>query len=139
MCSARRRPSDASRANSIDAANRAATVTALHSTRPAGRHHQGAAPIDDVQIVIAKSLPPQYSLSITAGLPGGCAKFDAYTVKRDGDVITVTVTNTMPSDPLTACTRIYGFNKFDVPLGSDFEAGKSYTVKVNDAGKTFVA
>ncbi len=97
------------------------------------------APIDALDIAVAKSLPPQYTAQITSGLPSGCAKFDGYDVKRDGELITITVWNTMPSDPQIACTMIYGYVNTSVELGSDFTTGKMYTVMVNDVTKTFVA
>lgn len=97
------------------------------------------APIDGLEIAIAKSLPPQYSAEITSGLPSGCAKFDGYDVKREDDKITITVWNTMPSDPQIACTMIYGYVHTSVQLGSDFQMGRTYTVMVNDVTKTFVA
>ncbi|MSQ31635.1 MAG: hypothetical protein EXR59_00095 [Dehalococcoidia bacterium] len=95
------------------------------------------APIDKAEIAIAKSLPPQYSVVITSGLPSGCAKFYSYDVKRDGEIITISVWNTIPSVNM-ACTTIYGYVDTSVQLGSDFEKGKTYTVMINDEKRTFV-
>lgn len=96
------------------------------------------APIDEVDIRIAESMPPQYFLHIVAGLPSGCAERDRHEVSREGDVITVTVWNTMPSGE-AICTMIYGMYEIDVALGSDFEPGETYTVRVNDQVTTFRA
>ena len=108
------------------------------SPAPAGRT-KVPAPIDSVEIAIAKSLPPQYSLQITSGLPSGCAAFDSLETKRDGTTITVTILNTIPSDSKVVCTMIYGTKQHTVELGSNFTAGTTYTVKVNEVTKTFVA
>ena len=97
------------------------------------------APIDAVEIAIAKSLPPQYSAEVTSGLPSGCAKFDSYMVERNGDTITISVWNTLPGDPQVVCSQIYGIVHTSIQLGSDFTTGKTYAVMVNDVKKTFVA
>ncbi len=97
------------------------------------------APIDEVTINVAESFPPQYIVHIVSGLPNGCARFNELTTTRDGNVITITVTNLMPADPNVVCTLIYGIVEHNVNLGSDFTPGETYTVKVNDATKTFVA
>ena len=96
------------------------------------------APIDKAEIGVAKSLPPQSSVEITSGLPSGCARFDGYDVKREGELITINVWNTIPSVNM-ACTMIYGYVDTSVKLGSDFETGKTYTVMINDEKRTFVA
>ena len=43
-----------------------------------------------------------------------------------------------PSEPV-ACTAIYLTHELSVPLGTDFQTGETYTVKVNDAIEEFVA
>jgi hypothetical protein len=104
---------------------------------PAGRHTV-AAPIDQLDVLVLESFPPQYMLQIAAGLPSGCAKQDSHTVSRVGDTITVTVLNSMPNrDP--PCTMIYGSYELNINLGSDFLSGSTYTVHVNDKVTTFRA
>jgi hypothetical protein len=103
---------------------------------PAGRHPE-LAPIDGLDIRIAESFPPQYFLNIKAGLPSGCAEKYTHTVTRSGDVITVEVLNSLPQN--TICTAIYGMYELNIPLGSDFDPGKTYTVKVNNKTTTFTA
>ena len=88
------------------------------------------APIEQVALVIAESDPLQYMLSITSGLPSGCAEFSGYEVSRDGFQVNVAVTNLMPAAPVP-CTTIYGYHEGNVNLGSNFEAGMTYTVMVN--------
>jgi hypothetical protein len=94
------------------------------------------APIDGLEVVIRESAPPQVSLKVNAGLPSGCARQHSHQVSRSGEVITVTVLNSMPSgDPI--CTMIYGNYELTIDLGSDFEPGRTYTVRVNDQTTTF--
>jgi len=103
---------------------------------PADRHPEPA-PIDGLDIRVAESFPPQYFLNIKAGLPSGCAERYKYSVSRSGDVITVEVLNSMPQN--TICTAIYGMYELNINLGSSFDSGKAYTVKVNDKTTTFTA
>jgi hypothetical protein len=104
---------------------------------PSGRQ-QIAAPIDQVDVLIRESNPPQVTVKIAAGLPSGCAQRDSYSVSRTGDTITVSVLNTMPKDDLL-CTAIYGTYELNVDLGSSFTVGTTYTVRVNDKTTTFKA
>jgi hypothetical protein len=94
------------------------------------------APIDRLEVLIRESDPPQVTLSVTAGLPSGCAQRDSYSVVRTGDTITVAVLNSMPTGN-PACTMIYGSYDLNIDLGRDFRAGATYTVKVNDKTTTF--
>lgn len=94
------------------------------------------APIDDVDVQIRESNPPQVAVRIQAGLPSGCAQKHSHSVTRDGDTITITVLNTVPTGD-AICTMIYGMYDLTVELGSDFQVGKTYTLKVNDQTTTF--
>jgi hypothetical protein len=94
------------------------------------------APIDDVQVVIRESSPPQISVSIKAGLPSGCAQRESHSIVRDGDTFTVRVLNSMPTGNV-ACTMIYGTYELTLDLGRDFRVGGTYTVSVNDKATTF--
>lgn len=97
------------------------------------------APIDGLEVLTLESFPPQYTLHVQAGLPSGCAERYGSEVERVGDVITITVLNTIPADDNVACTAIYGMYEFNMGLGSDFEPGQTYTVVVNDQEITFTA
>lgn len=94
------------------------------------------APIDDLQVVIRESAPPQVTLNIKAGLPSGCAQRESHSVGRNGDTFTVRVLNSMPTGTV-ACTMIYGSYQLNIDLGRDFRAGGTYTVNVNDKTITF--
>ena len=39
----------------------------------------------------------------------------------------------------TICTAIYGMYELNIPLGTSFDPGTTYTVKVNDKTTTFTA
>lgn len=94
------------------------------------------APIDGLDVLIRESAPPQVSLKVMAGLPSGCARQHSHQVDRSGETITVTVLNSVPTgDPV--CTMIYGTYELTIDLGSDFRAGTTYTVRVNDRTTTF--
>jgi hypothetical protein len=94
------------------------------------------APIDDVQVVIRESDPPQVTLKVKAGLPSGCAQRESHSISRAGDTFTVRVLNSMPTGDV-ACTMIYGTYELNLDLGRDFRAGSTYTVNVNDTTTTF--
>ena len=68
-------------------------------------------------------------------LPGGCARFDHYTVERSGFTIAIAVWNTMPATD-GPCTTIYGYVPHSIALGSGFQAG-TYLVRANDVTTTF--
>lgn len=100
---------------------------------------EAPAPIDGLTINIAESFPPQYMLLVESGLPNGCATFGTYDVKRDGDTISVSVTNYVPAEQTIACDMSYGTVETTVDLGSDFEPGTEYVVLVNDKSTMFTA
>ena len=96
------------------------------------------APIDMLDIKTLESAPPRYVANVLAGLPSGCAQQDGHDVARSGDVITITVLNSMPTgNPV--CTMIYGNYELNVDLGSDFKPGVAYTVVANDKKTSFTA
>ena len=94
------------------------------------------APIDKVDVLVRESAPPQVTVKVMAGLPGGCAQRGTHSVRRTGGTFTVTVLNSMPTgDPV--CTMIYGTYELDIDLGREFAPGATYTVRVNDKTTTF--
>jgi hypothetical protein len=105
------------------------------SPAPGGRQTVSA-PIDEVQVVIRESNPPQVTLNIKAGLPSGCAQRESHSVSRNGDTFTVSVLNSMPTGAV-ACTMIYGTYELNVDLGRDLRPGATYTVHVNEKTTTF--
>ena len=98
-----------------------------------------SAPVESVEIIVAESFPPQYFVHVISGLPNRCVEFHGYEESRSGNDITIMVTNLepAPSEPV-ACTAIYLTHEFSVPLGTDFQPGERYTVKVNKVIEEFV-
>jgi hypothetical protein len=88
------------------------------------------APIEQVEVVATRSLPAQYSLIVTSGLPSGCARFAGTTVDVGADTVVVKVYNSMPTGPV-ACTMIYGYTTHSVSIGP-LTSGVTYKVQVND-------
>jgi hypothetical protein len=99
------------------------------------------APIETVQILVLESFPPQYQVEIVSGLPNSCAEFSRLEVRRvDQSLVAIEVMNLVPvPSAQVACAEIYRTVSHVVPLGSDFESGVTYTVRVNDAERTFAA
>lgn len=95
------------------------------------------APIEHATLTIAESDPPRYFLEITSGLTNGCHTLDRTDTRRAGTRITVSVINRVLTG--VPCTDIYGTESHSVALGSDFEPGVTYTVRVNDKMLTFTA
>jgi hypothetical protein len=99
-----------------------------------------ASPIDEVELIIRESFPPQYAVRIVSGLPSGCAEFEkAELTGTSGTTFTIAVTHTTIDDPNAVCTAIYGMHESTVELGSDLVSGTEYTVNVNDESLTFTA
>ena len=89
-----------------------------------------SAPVESVKLEVSESDPPAYTLHIVSGLPSGCVEFDGYATSRDGNTVSITVTNLMPAEPMP-CTMVYGYHEGEVGLGVDLTAGETYTVVVN--------
>ena len=107
------------------------------SPSPSGRQAV-LAPIDRLDVRVLESSPPQYVLSVRAGLPSGCAEKNRHEAERVAEAITVTVLNWMPTgSPL--CTMIYGSYQLNINVGSNFRPGTTYSVIVNDKRTAFVA
>ena len=99
-------------------------------------------PIESAEIVILESAPPQYQLRVVSGMPSsGCSQFNGYEIRRTVSTdIDVAITHHQVADPSIMCTADYPMVETDVPLGSNFEAGVEYTVRVNsNTAESFVA
>ena len=93
------------------------------------------APIHEVTVSIAKSNPSQMIVYIKGGLPDGCTTFNGLDVDRSDNTVSISVTTRHPKNK--SCPAIYGFFEQTVNLGSDFAAGQTYTLQVNDYVTTF--
>lgn len=111
--------------------------SSLPSSPSSSSRQEVPAPIDGLAVRVLESNPPQYMLSVRAGLPGGCAEKNRHEIQRAAEAITVTVLNWMPTGN-PPCTMIYGSYELNINLGSDFRRGTTYSVSVNDKRTTFV-
>ena len=93
------------------------------------------APIHEVDVRFMESFPVQVGVYIKGGLRDGCTAFNDAAVTREGDTINIEVTVQKPKD--TSCPAIYNFFEKNLNLGSDFTAGTTYTLNVNDYTTTF--
>lgn len=110
------------------------------SPSPTYRTKIEPAPIDNLELIIRESFPPQYAVKITSGLPSGCHQFDkAVSEGWRGNTITIRVTNIAPDEPDVACDALYRFVETVVELGTDFVPGQRYIVQVNDKSLRFTA
>jgi hypothetical protein len=116
----------------------ASAVERVPSSPSSSDREEVLAPIDGLDVRVLESNPPQYMLSVQAGLPSGCAERNRHEIKREADAITVTVLNWMPAGN-PPCTMIYGSYELQINLGSDFRPGTTYSVSVNDKRTDFVA
>lgn len=96
------------------------------------------APIESVEVVVQRSLPPQYVVMIVATLPTGCDEPHTQDVTREGDTFTITILNSTPEGD-AICTLILRTYEVNVNLGASFDAGTTYTVVVNGEETTFTA
>jgi hypothetical protein len=94
------------------------------------------APIHELSVTFAKSLPPQVIVYIKGGLADSCTAFHELKTERSGNMVTITVTVQRPRDAI--CAEVYGFFERYENLGSEFTPGENYTVNVNDKSTSFV-
>ena len=97
------------------------------------------APIEQVNINVAESFPPQYFAALVSLQPNSCVTFDAVETTRDVNSIRILVWNLVPADPDVLCAQVVSSTDHTVSLGTNFEPGQSYTVQVNDVTRTFIA
>lgn len=87
------------------------------------------APIESAAVIVAESFPPQYILSVESGLPNAATTFGDYRVKRDGNIVAISMTNYVQTDVMAA--QVYGTQRTGIALGSDFTPGATYEVLIN--------
>ena len=120
------------------------TTTSLSLPRADfGHSFIAESPVESAEIMVLESAPPQYQLRVVSGLPkgSGCSQFNGYEIRRgESNDIEVVVTHHEVADPMVICTADFPIVETVVPLGSDFEPGEKYTVRVNsDTVTSFVA
>jgi hypothetical protein len=87
---------------------------------------QVRAPIEDVDV---DKVGAEYRATIVVGKPNTCHSFGAYESSISGNVIRITVYNTVAEG---ACAEVYSTYDLVINLGSGFFTGVTYTVVVND-------
>ncbi len=104
-----------------------------------GFTHLAESVVRDFRIEQSGGDPADYRLRIVSGRPSGsCTQVNGYEVIRsEPGLIEVKITHHRVSDPEARCTRDFPVTETVVPLGSGFQAGTEYTVKVNDESRTF--
>ena len=85
------------------------------------------APVERVDVIVSGS---NYALRVVSGLPSGCVEFNGYELTRDDTVLTVTVSNLEPAEPVL-CTMNYRSHEEEIDLG-ELEPGQTYTITIND-------
>ena len=91
-------------------------------------------PIESAEIMVLESAPPQYQLHVVSDLPkgSGCSQFNGYEIRRrESNEIEVVVTHHEIADQQVVCTADFPIVETNVPLGSNFEPGEEYTIRVN--------
>ncbi len=94
----------------------------------------------ETTINIQESLPPQYSLLITYGIPAGsgCSQENGYALSRSGEgeiFISLTFHQVAPGESIL-CTADYPIRDISIPLAADFVPGQEYRVMVNGKEET---
>ena len=104
-----------------------------------GFTHLAESVVRDFRIEQSGENAADYQLRVVSGRPSGsCTQVNGYEItRRDPNTIEVAITHHQVSDPNIACTRDFPITETVVPLGSGFQAGTEYTVKVNDESRTF--
>jgi len=97
---------------------------------------EAPAPIDDVQVLVDDSDPPQVSLIVSSGLPNSCYDFDRYEVNQEGGEVTVSIFNM--EKKADVCAQVYTSVEHNIPLGVDFDPSKTYGLTVNEFIDVFV-
>ncbi|XUX01150.1 MAG: hypothetical protein TUN42_03940 [Dehalogenimonas sp.] len=91
--------------------------------------------ISKVEIRIAESYPPQVFIDIRGLLIDSCTTLNGVDTKRQGNIIDISVTTQRPKDAV--CAQVVSYFSTSVPLGSDFAADQTYTLRVNGQAQQF--
>ena len=104
-----------------------------------GLTHLAESLVQDFEVEKDVGDPAAYRLRVVSGRPSGsCTSVNGYEViRREPTVVEVKITHHQISDPTVMCTKDFPITETLVPLGTEFEAGREYTVKVNDKAHTF--
>ena len=104
-----------------------------------GYTHLAQSVVRDFRVEQSGGDHSSYRLRVVSGRPSGsCTQVNGYEIIRsEPDLIEAKITHHQVSDPNVMCTKDFPITETVVPLGSGFQAGTEYTVKVNDESRTF--
>jgi hypothetical protein len=108
--------------------------TAPGGTAPGGTQ-DGLLQVDNVEVQVAESAPPQVSARVQGTLGNGCYSLGQITQQRNGNTIEVTITT--KHSGAEVCTMIAQMVDETIRLEGDFPSGE-YTVRANGVEKTFM-
>lgn len=91
--------------------------------------------VEEVNVLMTKSLPPQVRLVVTGMIQDGCDFPVQMTETQDGNTITVTLFRELPMDAM--CPMMIASYDETLALSTPIESGQTYTVIVNDVTVTF--
>ncbi len=89
------------------------------------------APIESIEIHKIAAKPPNATMIVVTGLRNGCEKFDHYSLRRTGDLFSLTIVNLTSEAPSVACTDDYRTVTTDIALEAPIEECKRYAVEAN--------
>jgi inhibitor of cysteine peptidase len=100
----------------------------------AGGAQDGLLQVDNVEVQVAESSPPQVSVRVQGMLGNGCYSLGEIRQQRNGNTIEVTITT--KHNGSESCTMIAQMIDEKILLEGDFPSGE-YIVRVNGVERTF--
>ena len=110
----------------------AVLAAACSPTRPSDTIH--LMQIEDVDVRVAESAPPQAFAHVRGVIPDGCSVLDAIEQQRSGNTVTVTITVRRTTDG--PCIQVIEIFERELRLEGAYPSGR-YTVRVNDVVRGF--
>jgi inhibitor of cysteine peptidase len=99
-----------------------------------GGTQDGLLQVDNVEVQVAESFPPQVSVRVQGTLGNGCYSLGEIRQQRNGNTIEVTITTKHSGSEV--CTMIAQIVDEKITLEGDFQSGE-YIVRVNGVERTF--
>ena len=112
----------------------AACGSSVDNDTPVGPGKPGLLQVDNIEIQIAESFPPQVRVQVSGTLPDGCTSLSEIRQEREDNTITVTMTTWRLTDAM--CIQVIEPVVETIQLQGDFPPGE-YIVRVNDVEQTF--
>jgi inhibitor of cysteine peptidase len=90
--------------------------------------------VEEVDVLILESFPPQAVAHVRGILGDGCSEFHSLEQERSGNTVTVTILRERPRDAI--CIQIGKLYEERIPLEGQYPAGQ-YVLHVNDVVTRF--